>query len=255
MNDNEEYDVEETPETIEMAELLRNLPDVAMPEAVWNRLATALSAEAAPTVAAITAAPSARRRRWLPGAAVAGVAILATAVILPTMINTGANVADGPKATSAAVSLEPVTLDLVPARHVVATGTNYDEVGLPAQVGGLLNRVGMDSPAKMLAAANPEPPTPIAKSGSAPDMTTDITALHDCLVALAGDHNLPPALVVDRATFKGGPAAVVVFLHTFDKSEQGPPATVDVVVINPPCTEQDRKDAMRMTFEVSRVTQ
>ena len=93
MNDNEEYDVEETPETAEMAELLRNLPDVAMPEAVWNRLATALSAEAAPTVAAITAAPSARRRRWLPGAAVAGVAILATAVILPTMINTGANVA------------------------------------------------------------------------------------------------------------------------------------------------------------------
>ena len=26
MNDNEEYDVEETPETAEMAELLRNLP-------------------------------------------------------------------------------------------------------------------------------------------------------------------------------------------------------------------------------------
>ena len=120
MNDNEEYDVEETPETAEMAELLRNLSDVAMPEAVWNRLATALSAEAAPQVAAITAAPSARRRRWLPGAAVAGVAIVATAVILPTMINTGANVADGPKETSAAVSLEPVTLDLVPARHVVA---------------------------------------------------------------------------------------------------------------------------------------
>ena len=109
MNDEEEFGVEETPETVEMAELLRDLPDVVMPEAVWNRLATALSAEAAPQVAAITTAPSVRRRRWLPGAAVAGVAIVATAVILPTMINTGANVADGPNETSAAASLQPVT--------------------------------------------------------------------------------------------------------------------------------------------------
>jgi len=255
MNDKEEFDVEETPETVEMAELLRDLPDVAMPDAVWNRLATALSAEAAPQVAAISAAPSARRRRWLPGAAVAGVAIVATAVILPTMINTGANVADGPKQTSAAVSVEPVTLDLVPARYVVSTGTDYNEETLRTQVGGLLTNVGMDSPAKMAATASTERPTPMAKAGSAPDMTTDITTLHHCLVALAGDHNLPPALVVDRATFKGGPAAVVVFLHNLTKSEQGPSATVDVVVVNPPCTPEDRKNAMRMTFEVSRVAQ
>ncbi len=255
MNDDKEFGVEETPETVEMAALLRDLPDVAMPEAVWTRLATALSAEAAPQVAAITTAPSARRRRWLPGAAVAGVAIVATAVILPTMINTGANVADGPKETSAAASLQPVTLDLVPARHVVSTGTDYNEAAMSTQVGGLLHRVGMDSPAKMVAAPSTERPALMAPAGSAPDMTTDMTALHDCLVALAGDQNLPPALVVDRATFKGGPAAVVVFLHTFDKSEPGPAATVDVVVINPSCTEEDRKDAMRMTFEVSRFTQ
>ena len=255
MNDKEEFDVEETPETVEMAERLRDLPDLVMPEAVWNRLATALSSEAAPQVAAITAAPSARRRRWLPGAAVAGVAIVATAVILPTMINTGANVADGPKETSAAVSVQPVTLDMVPARYVVSTGTDYNEAALSTQVGGLLTQVGMDSPTKMVAAASTERPAPMAKTGSAPDMTTDMTALHDCLIALAGDHNLPPALVVDRATFKGGPAAVVVFLHNFTKTEQGAAATLDVVVVNPSCTSEDRKDAMRMTFEVSRVAQ
>ena len=48
---------------------------------------------------------------------------------------------------------------------------------------------------------------------------------------------------------------MVVFLHNFTKTEQSASATLDVIVVNPACTEEDRKDAMRMTFEVSRAAQ
>ena len=230
----------------DIAALLRDLPDVPMPDEVWTRLATALSAEAGATPIRPVAAP--RKRRWMPAALGAGAAAVAVGIAVPLIGVGGANVADGPgKETSAAVSMEAVTLDTVPARYVVSTGTDYSELAMTSQVSGLLGTVGLDTSSEMTARQVSAPKmAPAAMSGT--DMTSDMTSLHDCLAALAGSADIPPALVVDRARFSGGDAAIVVFLH-------GPPAagkaTLDVVVVNPACTEGDRAAARRMTVEVS----
>lgn len=234
--DDEAYD--------DVAAMLSGLPDVPMPDEVWTRLATALSAEAGATPIRPVAAPA--RRRWLPAALGAGAAAVVVGIAVPLIAVGGANVASGPKETSAAVSMEPVTLDTVPARYVVSTGTDYSEPAMTTQVSGLLSTVGLDTATAMTSRQVSTPK--VAAMGSARhDMTTDMTSLHDCLAALAGGTDLPPALVVDRATFGGGDAAIVVFLHGQPTAGS---ATVDVVVINPACTQADLAGARRMTVEV-----
>lgn len=230
----------------DIAALLRGLPDASMPDEVWTRLATALSAEAGATPIRPVAAP--RRRRWVPAALGAGAAAVAVGIAVPLITVGGANVADGPaKETSAAVSLEPVTLDTVPARYVVSTGTDYSEPAMSTQVSGLLGTVGLDSSTEMTSRQVSAPKmAPVGMSTT--DMTTDMTSLHDCLAALAGSAASPPALVVDRATFGGGEAAIVVFLHGQPVAGK---ATVDVIVVNPACTPADRDAARRMTVEVA----
>ena len=232
----------------DVAALLGGLPTQPMPEDVWLRLATALSAEAGATPIRPVAG---RRRTWLPAAVGAGAAGVAAAIAIPLIAVGGANVASGPQETSQALSVEPVTLDVVPARFVVSTGTDYTEPAMSAQVSGLLGEVGLRTTADLTTRAVSAPAVPSAAAGAsgegARDMTRDLHALHDCLAALTGDVDQAPALVVDHATFGGGDAAIVVFLH--DRPSAGT-ATVDVIVVNPACTDADRSAARRMTVEV-----
>jgi hypothetical protein len=132
---------------------------------------------------------------------------------------------------------------IVPAARIVtATHTDYQAEQLPTQVRTLLSGVGVDSPKE--ASAMPVVPTLPAEAG----FTSTWQSLRDCITWLTHAPDAQ-ALVVDRGTFEGDAAGVVVApaeANNPDPSTPPPTASVatqqgmvDVWVVTPQCTHID----------------
>lgn len=241
-----------------LVERLGALPPVPMPPDVWGRLQAALADEAAgqPTpggsASADAAVPLRRRRRWVPTALAAAAAVVAAGLIIPRIGGGGADPVAQPVASDSGVAAtmrEAVTIDALPAHHLVASGTDYSTAELGEQVLGVLSTVGMGQPEQVVARAS------VRTAGSAPalvgpdGMTADLQALHDCVAAFAGGGDKAPALLVDRARFGGQDAAVIVLVESLRTDPLG--ATLRIVVVRPGCSDEDRAAAQRTTVDIA----
>jgi hypothetical protein len=111
---------------------------------------------------------------------------------------------------------------IMPTRVLMTSGTDYTSAGLDQQVDGLLSRAGAMTPELGKAMPTPVALTPVGTDG----FTADVAALRDCITGLMHSSSAT-ALIVDRATFDGGDAGIVV-VPSSDR--------LDVWVVGPDCT-------------------
>jgi len=128
-----------------------------------------------------------------------------------------------------------------PAKMVIESNTQYTQAGLTGQVKTLLDRIGVHS-AREAELMPAQPVTWPVEDG----FTSSWKSLADCLTWLAKSPKAQ-ALVVDRATFEGADAGVIVVpAGQVDASVSPPPTatiesglgTMDVWVVNPACRHQ-----------------
>jgi hypothetical protein len=257
-------------------------PSEPMPDWVWTRLSSALAAESSARAAAThdnvvalptsSAAPAEPRRfRWVGGLVAASVAILAITVgvqvmngsssgdlvaggaakAIPTAV-AQAGGAPGESAEAAAQSApqafaapapSAATADSAeqPAKMVLDSNTKYTQAGLTGQVTSLLDRINVHS-AREADQMPPQPVTLPVEGG----FTSSWTSLRDCLTWLARSPGVQ-ALVVDRGTFDGVEAGVIVIPADQVDPAQTPPPTatvpsamgnLDVWVVDPSCQQE-----------------
>lgn len=198
--------------------------------------------------------PGGRRRgssglpRWWRGVAAAAVAVLAVGVGVQVLRGGGSpDPVAGPAAGAAAGANAAVA---IPARQVLSSGTAYTAARLKDQVLGLVDRAEDALGATESASAGTveeagtgegatraggAPPvvgaaaaTPVGTAG----FTATAAGIRDCVLALAGSASVQ-AMVVDRATYEGRDAGIVV-LPTDPQA-----ATLDVWVVAPECARRD----------------
>jgi hypothetical protein len=221
-----------------------------MPPEVWDRMVAALDAQ--PALATVT--PLRPRRRLLPGIAAAAVAVIVVGVGVSVMRPTGSTVADAPApsvptpaqtavaakaeaAPDAAVQAPPPSTGpmvgaaapqtrsmIMPTRFLMSSGTDYTSEAIDQQVDGLLEKVGAATPALADAVPTPTAMAPVGEAG----FTADLAALRDCITGIMHS-SASTALIVDRATFDGGDAGIVIVPQVGE---------VDVWVVSPNCTAQ-----------------
>lgn len=225
----------------------------SMPTEVWNRMVVTLDAQ--PALATVT--PLRPRRRLLPGIAAAAVAVILVGVGVSVMRPTGSPVANapatpGPPASNGAIpasaakaaaapnaevqapppstgpmvgAAAPQTRSMImPTRYLMSTGTDYRSDSLEEQVDGLLQQVGAATPALADAVPTPTTMAPVGSTG----FTADLVALRDCITGIMHS-SVSTALIVDRATFDGGDAGIVIVPQVGE---------VDVWVVGPNCNAQ-----------------
>ena len=218
-----------------------------MPADVWARLETAIAVESAaraahlhPNVVAFPSQPGTEHRsrglRWAGGLVAASVTVVAVGVLLSTMSTTGgsdaitAGEAAAPAGQAAAekslalaatpeafadatgaaneAAAQAATPLVQPARVVMASNVNYTRAGLTDQVTDLLDSVDVHSAQE--AAAMPLEPLALPVDDG---FTQTVETLRACLRWLAStpeERAQVQALVVDRATYEGSDAGVVV---------------------------------------------
>jgi hypothetical protein len=118
-----------------LVDRLSALPPVPMPPDVWARLEAALADEAAgrPVPGGgpesdRAVVPLRRRRRWVPAALAAAAAVVAAGLIIPRIGGGGVEPVAQPLASDSGVAATvrgAVTIDALPAHHLVASGTDY----------------------------------------------------------------------------------------------------------------------------------
>ncbi len=217
--------------------------DAAMPADVWARLAAALEAEAAsPAGVAVLPPPTplrARRTAWLPALAAAAAVLVIAGLVLPGMLRgpDPAPVAAPPADSAAATALDAAPEafaagtsrgappEELPARQVLASGARYDTAGLDRQVVQLLDTIGASN-ATLMASVQPDSTPTEGTAG----FTASLEGLRECLETLTA---APQALVIDRASYRGSDAAVVVL------PPQGASPEIEVFVVGPGCSHAD----------------
>lgn len=223
---------------------------------------SAPAASTAPAAAAPVVALASQRRRTtlLSGLVAAGVAVIAVGVGVTVLQPAATPVAgeaiqkappsDGPPVgaaapapvaavpssqaqadTAAPESSAPLALAapapagrsmIMPTRVLTSTGTPYTAAQLDEQVGSLLATVQAQSPEQAAAMPTPTALDPVGSDG----VTSNMASLRDCITGLMHSASAT-ALVVDRSSFDGGDAAIIVM----------PGATsVDVYVVAPDCS-------------------
>jgi hypothetical protein len=143
----------------------------------------------------------------------------------------------------------------VPARFLVASGTDYSADAMTPQVTSLLTTAGLadgdDMATDVVAVHSSKPqglPPLIGRAG----FTADIAQLRDCVGRLHASRGgdavglAMPALLVDRAQYEGSDAGVVVMLHT----EPGDKPYLDVAIVKPECTDADVDAAVWFTYDL-----
>lgn len=244
-------------------------PSPAMPPEVWDRIEAALAAE--PPLAASPAEPGnvvdlgeqreRRRSKVLPILAGAAGVVLVGAVVIPTMRagNAPAPVAEAPPGggASAAVALPASpSPDMVGSprsatmpRMMMSTGTQYASTAMPDQVGSLLATAGITDASAVADMSAAEPPATVETVGTE-GFTATAETLADCLERLGMTATETPALVIDRATYDGTDAAVIVAVKSVtDPAAQ--PATLDVVVVGSQCSDDDVAAAEHFEYAVA----
>lgn len=194
-------------------------PDEPMPDWAWDRLRTALAAE----TDRATSRPSAGRSRlarWGGGLVAASVAVLAVGVGVTAFQGSGsgsavvAGDAAAPAASAALVAeAAPERLafaGISPAHMLVDSDTDYTATGLRAQVRQVLRTfgVGDEKQAEKVMAAD-GPVEVMADGVPATGFLSSEQSLRDCITKLTQDAEAT-ALMVDRSTYEGQDAGVVV---------------------------------------------
>ena len=248
-----------------------------MPDDIWARLTGVLDSEAASRAAAdhenvVVLTPSnrpSRGMRWAGGLVAASVAIVAVGLAVNTVRGGSSDpatvageaamstapvakaedltmqMAATPEAMSAPASDAPVGAaapTVVPAaRIVMASSTNYLPETLPGQVVSLVKNAGFTTPQEARAKVVPMASMPVDDG-----FTASWDALRACLTWLT-QSSQSQALVVDRATYAGHDAGVIVapaISPDADPATPSPAVTLetrygafDVWVVNPDCKE------------------
>ena len=196
-------------------------PTEPMPDWAWDRLSTALAAE---TARAADPRSSGRSRlaRWGGGLVAASVAVVAVGVGVTAFQGSGsgggavvAGDAAVPAASVAALVAEagPERLafaGISPAQMLVDSDTAYTADGLRTQVRSVLTSfgVGDEQQAKQMMTA--DAPVEIEAAGvPATGFLSSEESLRDCITKLTQDADAT-ALMVDRSTYEGQDAGVVV---------------------------------------------
>ena len=175
---------------------------------------------------------------------------------------------DGPDATTApqpaptsdgSGEQTPVTptdgVMTVPARFLLASGTDYSADAMTPQITSLLTTAGLadgdDMATDVVAVHSSRPqglPPLIGRAG----FTADVAELRDCVGRLHASRGgdavglAMPALLVDRAQYEGSDAGVVVMLHT----QPGAKPYLDVAIVKPECTDADVAAAVWFTYDL-----
>ena len=270
----------------DLAAWLADAPAPAMPPEVWSRIEAALAAEppftsgmddqpplVAGAAGAADAAPGApvadlgahraRRSRVLPVLAGAAGVVLIGAVVLPAMRagNAPAPVADGggAPASVAASAASPGMVGssdsaaraetVAMPRMMMSTGTQYASAQMPTQLSTLLSTAGISTADQVVDMASAEPPTDINPVGTE-GFTASEDSLADCLARLGMSPDRMPTLIIDRATYDGQDAGVIVAMK--ESGSQGEtPAVLDVVVVGAQCTDEDVAQAQHFEYAVT----
>lgn len=224
-------------EAVLAAEVAQRGP-VATPAAAMAATApgTDSTTVAVADVIPITRSPRSGPMRWAGGLVAAGVVVVAGAVVVPSMIGGTAIVATDPAAITieasarasapqdlAAAGGQPdaqtnpqadVMAEAAPmaavepaAKVVLASNTVYSPKTLRSQVVDLVREEGITSP-EAAASLNGMSAIPAAMAGMA-GFTETWEALRECLTRL-GQAPGVVALLVDRGTYEGQPAGVIV---------------------------------------------
>jgi hypothetical protein len=258
-----------------------------MPDWAWDRLAQALATEASARAASthdnVVAFPPAatrsgtavspagagpRRFRWVGGLVAASAVILA--VTIGVQVTGGGSASGnlvaggaaatfaekaGPTALAAPQAFDAATAPSAPADSAVAAGaaveqpakmvmesnTQYTQAGLTGQVRTLLDRLGVHS-ASEAALLAPQAVTLPVEDG----FTTSWDRIRDCLSWLAKSPTVQ-AVVIDRGTFDGSEAGIIIApAAAVDPNVTPPPTatlesslgTMDVWVVDPTCRKQ-----------------
>lgn len=208
-------------------------PITPMPEDVWEQIQTALALEASASVvdlSDIRASGTQRSQRskfqrqgfqrqsigtkWVGGLVAASVTLLAVgiAVNVLTPEESGQIVADAQVAEANLPAAEPLASTpqvmqagfVPPAVTVMSSGTDYTPTNLKSTVTKVLEKVGVRAPSDYFRV--PLQKLAMPKSDG---MTQSDATLRDCITAITQSET-SQALVVDRATFMGKEAGVIV---------------------------------------------
>ena len=231
------------------ARLRAALGPEAMPPEVWTRLERALHREAAdraPAGGTAEVVPMRRRRPMLAGLLGAAAAVVAVAVLVPTVVQRNAEEAApvaAPKmnagsasamALMAAPPMDAAPMDAasmgadMPARQVIASGRSYSAGDMTQDIAALVDSVGAGH-ARLLSSVSQEPTPTEGASG----FTATLDGVTACVQALTASTERQ-ALVIDRATFNGKDAAIVIVPSAIDPS--APMTQIDVWVVGPDCS-------------------
>jgi hypothetical protein len=236
-----------------------------MPDWAWTRLTKVLAAESEARAHAASSPAhgrSSRGVRWGGGLVAASVAVVAVGLGITTLRGSGADVAvvaaDAPSASVAAEAKAfsaqeaPVAGDALaaadlqaprelsfagfvpPVRKLIDSEMNYTSAGLGAQVRSVLAKNGMGSADETESMMAAPAPTAIAAPGvPASGFTADADILRDCITKLADA--AATALMVDRSTFDGSDAGVVVAPEEGSAASSPSPTELQVWVIDADC--------------------
>jgi hypothetical protein len=180
-----------------------------MPPEVWDRLRAALDSEQA-------VVPLQRRR--LPGRRAIGGLIAASVALLAGVLFIGRTETPDVVATAPADS---------PAKQIVASGVNYTPGQFKGQIKSVLQSMGIQRAEQMAEM----PPSPQAMRDPA------MSSLAACIRGLARAEGFQ-ALMVDRATYDGVEAAVIVLGIHLDVNNN---PMLDVFVVRSDCTEDSQR--------------
>ena len=283
MSDTPESDL--PPLDPELAAWFAAAPSPTMPPEVWDRIETALAAEPpfapeAPAKPPLSDRPGGaakpplsdsnvidlgeqrerRRSKVLPILAGAAGVVLVGAVVIPAMRAGNApapvtEAAPGGGASAALAVPGSATPDVANPRRaamphmMMSTGTDYASAAMPDQVGSLLATAGITDAAAVADMSEAEPPVAVETVG-ADGFTATAETLTDCLERLGMAAEDSPALVIDRATYDGADAAVIVAVKSL-ADPTAEPAVLDVVVVGSQCSEDDVAAAEHFEYAVA----
>lgn len=191
----------------ESAESWADTPDIPMPPEVWARLENALEAE---RVVVPLAPRRARRTRWVAGVAAAAAVVVVGGLLVSNSGQPAAPVAGAETAADDGVLVKSGAP--MPTSRLLASGTDYSATSLGAQITSLFRDKLKIASAAEVDAVTQEPISPLAGD----DFMSDLGSLSTCVQTLSGTPD-GHALVVDRGTFAGQPAGMIV-ISTWDNS-------------------------------------
>ena len=225
----------------ESTDSLADTPEIPMPPEVWARLENALEVERVVVPLSSRTSRRTHRGRWVGGVAAAAAVVVVGGLLVSNTSQAPAPVADAavqqsmPEGDAMVKSGAPL-----PTSRLLASGTDYSPTSLGSQITTLFRDTLGIAKAADVDAVSQEAITPLPGD----DFMSDIGGLRTCVQTLAGTPD-GHALVVDRGSFSGQPAGLIV-ISTWDHSMPSmvtpsalvatPKGDLAVWVVDPTCT-------------------